>query len=227
MRLGGARVKGRLWLLVGLCGVAALAALVALAARAAPALDADGYVAVTAPATAFGKEETLAVAAGGIEGCAASEMTYLKFDLSAVQHAAGSAALTLQAMYALSANSGQVALYETPQGATPWQESTLTWQQRPELAGARKLATASAPTSPGPVVWQGAALAAAINEASAYTDGAADQTAGDDVLSLALQIEGCSGPLNVVRFAAREHPGAAGPTLALGAGFTVWLPLLP
>jgi hypothetical protein len=168
------------------------------------------------------------VAAGGIASCAPSEITYLKFDLSDVRRAAtGSAALALQATYALSANSGQVVLYAAPEGAAPWQESTLTWESRPDLAGARKLAAVSAPTSAGPFVLQSAALAGAINEASAYTDSAADQTAGDNVLSLALRIEDCQAPASVVRFAAREHASAAGPALVLAPAFRVWLPLLP
>jgi hypothetical protein len=209
-------------------GILSIAVVAALAARAAVATDEDSYVAVTAPAVVFGREETLAVAAGGIAGCAPSEITYLKFDLSEVQRAAaGSAALALQATYALSANSGQVALYAAPEGAATWRESTLTWQNRPELAGAKKLAEVSAPTSSGPVVWQSAALAQAIDEASAYTDGAADQSAGDNVLSLALQLEGCRGPASVVRFAGREHASVAGPALTLAPAFTVWLPLLP
>lgn len=218
-------MKRRSIVLLGILGMAAVAA---LAARAEVDTVEDGYVSVTAPATAFGKEETLAVAAGGIAGCTASEITYLKFDLGDVQRAAaGSAALALQATYALSANSGQVVLYAAPEGAVPWRESTLTWQNRPELMEARKLAAVSAPTSAGPLVWQSAALAGAIHEASAYTDGAADQSAGDNVLSLALQLEGCQGPANVVRFAAREHPSRAGPALTLAPAFRVWLPLLP
>ena len=119
-------------------GVLSIAVLAALAATAAVATDADGYVAVTAPAISFGKEDTLAVAAGGIASCALSEITYLKFDLSDVGRAAGAqAALALQATYALSANSGQVVLYAAPEGAATWQESTLTWESRPDLAGAR------------------------------------------------------------------------------------------
>lgn len=215
-----------------LVGLLLAAALVIAAVSTPVSAVEDGYVALAAPSTNFGNEETLSVAAGSIDSCLASEITYLKFDLSDVQRAAaGSAVLAVEATYALSANSGQVVLYLAPDvgadGSSPWREHTLTWQNRPDLGSARKLAALGAPTSAGPIVFQSAALAQAINEVSAYTNGTSDTLAGDNVLSLALQIEGCQGLSSVVRFAAREHPRVPGPQLDLAPVLTVWLPLLP
>jgi hypothetical protein len=221
--------RALLLLLLGLLLASAL--LVLASSRQAGAVE-DGYVALAAPFSNYGNDETLSVAAGGVDTCASSEISYLKFDLRDVKSsAAGSASLVLQATYALSANSGQVVLYAAPDvaadGSSPWRESTLTWQNRPDLEGATKLAAIATPTSAGTLILQSAALAEAINEPSAFTDGVTDKTAGDNVLSLALQIEGCRGLSSVVRFAAREHASGAGPGLDLAPAYRVWLPLLP
>lgn len=220
-----------------LLAVLVLAAVLAGAAKTAPTdvadveLTDDTYAALTAQAATYGLAETLSVAAGGLGTCAATEITYLKFDLSGVRQAVmGSATLELQATYASSANSGTLVLYAVADveadGVTPWQASTVTWLQRPAVSGAAVLATVPAPPATGTVTFASQALAEAINEESAYT-GEGDTTAGDDVLSLAVQLEACTGLLSVVRFAAAEHSSAPPPALVLVRTTTVWLPLLP
>jgi hypothetical protein len=192
-------------------------------------LLADTYVALSAPEESFGSQETLAVAAGGLGTCGVTEITYLQFDLSDAQQAATSgASLVLDVTFASSANTGHVVLYAVTDmeagGDAPWQEDTLTWPDRPELDSTNVLAMNPTPMRGGRVTFRSAALTAAINQESAFR-GDGDLISGDDVLSLALQIEGCTGLNSVVRLAAKEHTQAAAPQLAISA--MVWLPLLP
>ncbi|NLF65584.1 MAG: hypothetical protein GX579_13395, partial [Chloroflexi bacterium] len=66
------------------------------------------------------------------------------------------------------------------------------------------------------------ALAALVNREASF----GGARPGDDVLSLALQIEDCTGPNSVVRFASSEHGDAAAPALVFSPPLQHFLPLL-
>lgn len=222
---------GTVFVVLVMASVLAGAAAVTQSDGAVVAVAEDVYVALTAQAANFGSEETIAVAAGGLGKCAATEISYLQFDLNEVRRAASDrASLVLEVTYASSANSGIAVLYAVPDveadGVTPWREGSLTWLSRPDVANAPVLASVTAPQAAGKVTFESQALAVAINRESAFT-GKGDTTAGDNKLSLAVQLEGCTGLHSVVRFAAAEHASEPAPVLTLVQTVSVWLPLLP
>jgi hypothetical protein len=203
-----------------------LATALVLASRAELPVVQDSYVAAAAPSASYGFAATLAATAGGIGACAPSEISYLRFDLAGLERPVRDAALLLEAVYAGGNNSGSLALYAVPNtlagGTVPWQENTLTWNNQPGTVGMVRLAAVPVPVSAGPIRLDSQALTALLNRRA--TSGGARP--GDDTLSLALQIEGCTGLINVVHFASAENSDAAGPTLTFSPPLQVWLPLL-
>lgn len=187
----------------------------------------DSYVTAAAPLASYGSAETLSVASGGLGWCAPSEVSYLRFDLSGLKEGPVSdAALLLDVTYAASSNSGLLALYAAPDnvagGTSPWWEATLTWSNRPGLEGMARLASATVPTRGGPVRFRDQALAAFVNQEASF----GGARPGDDTLSLALLIEGCTGLNSVVRFASSEHSSAAGPALTFWPPLKTFMPVL-
>lgn len=187
----------------------------------------DSYVAAAAPLASYGSAETLSVASGGLGSCTPSEVSYLRFDLSGLKEGPVSdAALLLEVTYAAGSNSGLLALYAAPDtvagGTSPWREATLTWSNRPSLEGMARLASATVPARGGPVSFQGQALTAFVNQEASF----GGARPGDNVLSLALLIEGCTGLNSVVRFASSEHSSAGGPALTFAPPLKTFMPVL-
>lgn len=207
--------------------VLVLAALFILADRADLPVVQDGYVSAAAPSASYGHAGSLSVASGGLGYCAPSEVSYLRFDLSRL--AAGpvrEVALLLEATYAAGSNSGDLVLYAAPDSlageTAPWQEAALTWSNRPTLAGMARLASIPVPVSAGTVRLESQPLAALVNQEASFGGGGP----GDDVLSLALQIEGCTGLNSVVRFASSEVGPVAAPALTFSPPLKQYLPLV-
>jgi hypothetical protein len=204
-----------------------LSAVFVLAAQAQLVALQDAFVTLSTPSANYGSEETLSVAAGGIGACAASEISYLRFDLGdLVDGPVGSAALVLETTFAASSNSGQLVLYAAADtqagGGAPWQENTLTWDNRPSLEGTALASVPIPAGSGGAISMQSQALAALINQEASF----GGIRPGDDVLSLALLIEACTGLNSVVRFASSEHGSAAGPSLTFSPPLRLFLPVV-
>ncbi len=204
-----------------------LAAIIVRASQSELPAVHDGYVAAAAPSAGYGHANSLWVASGGLASCAPSEVSYLRFDLSELAEGpVRDVALLLDVTYAAGGNSGNLALYAAPDTLagemTPWQEAALTWSNRPNLAGMARLASVAVPVSAGPVRLESPALAALVNEQASF----GGVRPGDDVLSLALLIEGCTGLNSVVRFASSEHGDAAAPALVFSPPLRHYLPLL-
>lgn len=206
-----------------------LVALVVILANRAGELPAvqDTYAAAAAPSASYGDAETISVASGGLGLCAPGEVSYLRFDLSGLEQGpVGNVALVLETTYAAGGNTGRLALYAAPDslaGETlPWHETTLTWSNRPAVDGLAPLATAAVPASGGPLRLESQALTNVTNREASF----GGRSAGDDVLSLALLIEGCTGLNSVVRFASAEHGRAPGPLLTFSPPLQMFLPLM-
>ncbi|GEM_PF-7052221 len=204
-----------------------LAAVFILAHQSELSAVQDGYVSAAAPSASYGNADSLSAASGGLTSCAPSEVSYLRFDLGGLAEGpVRDAALVLETTYAAGGNSGNLVLYAAPDTlageATPWQEAALTWSNRPGLAGMARLASVAVPVSAGAVRLESRALAALVNREASF----GGARPGDDVLSLALQIEDCTGPNSVVRFASSEHGDAAAPALVFSPPLQHFLPLL-
>lgn len=187
---------------------------------AATVASADSYVSTFTGQTGTNfNGNNLQVAASNVSTCNASNTTYMKFDLSAVNGEVSNdttnSNLTLTVNFVQSGSTGTLTLYRLPEVVPPadedaWIETTITNDNAP--APGAEVATVAVPTGVGTVTFIDPRLNAYLNEQSAYVGGG-DTNAGDNVASFVLRITGCSGNLNAVRFNAREVTN--GPTLNL------------
>jgi len=165
--------------------------------------------------TAYGTidPDNLEINSGGLGTCDASRTTYLRWDLSGVNQPAGDiTSLTLFVNNAQSSNTGQVALYKVTDDT--WDEATLTGNTPPPALGAQ-ITSVSIPTATGGTIsFSGAALAGWVNENTSYVGGS-DTTVGNDKISFAIQVTGCSGFSNPVRFDSKDKVGGVAPVLLL------------
>lgn len=173
----------------------------------------DSYVSTTSGQTGTNFDgDNIQVASSNVASCVASNTTYMKFDLSAVNGEVSnnttSSNLTLTANFVQSGSNGVLSLYRITDDT--WTETTITNANAPALG--TEIMTVSVPSGVGSVVFSSAALNTYLNEQSAFVGGG-DATAGDNTASFALRITGCTGLVNIVRFNAQEL--ANGPTLNL------------
>jgi len=204
-----------------------LAAVFILAHQSELSAVQDGYVSAAAPSASYGNADSLSAASGGLTPGAPGEVSSLRFVLGGLAEGpVRDAALLLEVTYAAGGNSGNLVLYAAPDtlaGETaPWQEAALTWSNRPNLAGMGRLASIAVPVSAGTFRLESQALTALVNREASF----GGARPGDDVLSLALLIEGCSGLNSVVRFASSEQGDAAAPALVFSPPLQQFLPVV-
>ena len=145
--------------------------------------------------------------------CDTSQVIYLRWDLDQVKGVASTSGsnktnLTLNAITTFQIGSGErLKLYKVTDDS--WTESSITGNNAPSLGDL--IEDIAAPTSPGLVVFSNVALADWINENSSYVGGG-DVTAGNDIVSFAIQIEGCTNTA-IVRFDSKEATSGTSPAL--------------
>jgi hypothetical protein len=126
--------------------------------------------------------------------CKSTYTPYMKWSLSDVTTAAGATStLTLHAYYVTSGSSGSIELHKVSD--TTWTEASISADNPPAVGDL--IASVSVPSTSGTVsldiVFTGSALASYINQQSAYVNGGTDTSAGPNIMSLAVQITGCTG----------------------------------
>ena len=146
-------------------------------------------------------------------GCDSNHVIYLRWNLDQVNGAA-SVNGTNQTNLTLNLNStfgigttDRLKLYKV--NNDNWTETTITGDNAPALGDL--IEDIAAPTSPGTVVFSNAALADWINENSSYV-GSGDTTAGNDIVSFAIRIEGCTST-SIERFDSKETTTGVPPAL--------------
>ena len=172
----------------------------AMVAFAAPQNPEDAYTKSSEPDTTHNGAKLEVV--GGF-GCAASEYTYLKWDLSNVSGAVATPNLNLN-VTSLVGGSVDLRLYQVDEQASPWSEGSLTWNNQPPLGSIIEDQTAAA----GTVTFSSAALATYVNQESLYTGGG-DTWAGDNTVSFAIGPVNCVGINLVVSMDSKDGAGTA------------------
>lgn len=160
----------------------------------------DAYIYDQEPTIPHNGEELIVDA--GTTSCTASSIIYMQWDLTNIRSTdIHTATLTLAATYATSTSGAFLTLYETGDG---WDETTLTWNNAPEVGNA--IATQPAPTAAGQtVVFTGANL-------QDYVTAAAND---DKVVSFALSFSSGCSIYSMVSFKAAEYSSGGGPYLLL------------
>ncbi len=182
---------------------------------AAVSNPADTYVRTTSGGTAFGTTDSsnLQLNSGGLGSCDATDTIYLRWNLSGIDDVVGpTSTLKLTSNDAQAGNTGSVSLYKVVDDS--WSETTLTNNTPAPTLGSLIVSVSIPTTSPGTITFTGQNLADYLNETTTFVNGTTDTTAGDDVVSFALRITGCTGFTNSVRFDAKDGSGTA-PTLDL------------
>ncbi len=176
----------------------------------------DSYVEAIGNQTATHGSETYLEADASYnittQACDSNFIVYLKWDLDQVNGEASVSGsnktnLTLNVNLAFQVSSDTLNLYKVTDDS--WTESTINGANAPALGDL--IMQIPAPTSTGPVVFESAALADWINENSSYVGGG-DTISGDDTVSFAIQVEGCSDA-TVIRFDSKETTTGTPPAL--------------
>ncbi|HID34331.1 MAG TPA: DNRLRE domain-containing protein [Anaerolineae bacterium] len=190
--------------------------LLAGAVYAAATNPEDSYVEVIGNQTAIHGSETDLTASATLNivtnACDSNYIVYLKWDLDQVNgeasvSGANKTNLTLNVNLAFQVGSDTLNLYKVADDS--WTESTINGANAPALGDL--IMQISAPTTTGPVVFESAALADWINENSSYTGGG-DTISGDDTVSFAIQVEGCSDT-TLIQFDSKETTSGTPPAL--------------
>lgn len=180
---------------------------VVLAAASSPA---DTYAQATESTVQFGTTDVNNLKVGCSNG-AATTVTFLRWNLTGTNQPIGpSTKLVLNVSQVVTGSTGSVKLWKV--AADTWDEATLTWNSQP-VKGA-EIASVALPPGSGSLTFTGQALADYINAETSYVDGTVDTTAGDDKVSFAVGLEGCSPFANVV-FESKEKSGGTAPALNL------------
>jgi len=172
----------------------------------------DSYVLTSSPGSNFGTSANLAVfGSGGVGVCTATGTAYLKWSLAGTAAAVGATTkLTVNVNFISSGADGNVSLYQVTDDS--WTETGITANNAP--APGALLASVPLPGSTGLVTFTGADLAAYVNSQSSFVGGT-DTTAGDDVISFAIRISGCTAPSSAISLDSREKTGGTAPALSL------------
>ena len=185
------------------------------AVYAAPSNPADAYTGTgTSASTSFGTTDpaNLEINSGGLGVCNPTRTTYLSWSLAGVNSELTSTSeLTLFVNNAQSTNTGSVALYEVSDDT--WNETTVTGNPAPAL-GSLITSVPMPTTTGGTITFTGSSLAVWLNKNTSYVGGN-DTVAGNDLVSFAVQITGCSGFSNPVRFDSKDKVGGTAPALVL------------
>jgi len=185
------------------------------AVYAAPSNPVDAYTGTgTSASTAFGTTDpdNLEINSGGLGVCSPTRATYLGWSLVGVNAELTSASeLTLFVNNAQSTNSGSVALYEVSDDT--WSETTVTGNSAPAL-GSLITSVPIPTTTGGMITFTGNSLADWLNKNTSYVGGN-DTVAGNDLVSFAVQVTGCTGFSNPARFDSKDKVGGTAPTLIL------------
>ena len=152
--------------------------------------------------------QNLEVVSTGFPSCLpADRVVYIKWDLSAVNGEISSADTTSEMILTVITTlggDGNLVLYEVPDTpSTPgeWYEETVTYAARPSLGS--QIMSIPLPTSTGPVSFESDALNDYFNRESSYVGGG-DTTAGDNLATIAIQLEDCTQVVNGVVFGDKE-----------------------
>jgi hypothetical protein len=190
-------------------------AIFTVTSRAAPSSPADTYVKTSAESTAFGTTDAanLQINSGGISPCDVTDTTYLRWSLAGINDVVGAnTMLKLTVNDAPGTNTGSVSLYRVSDDT--WNEATLTNSTPAPSVGAL-ITSVSIPTSaPATVMFTGQDLADYLVESTTFVNGTTDTTVGNDIVSFAIRVSGCSGFSNPVRFDSKDGSGTA-PSLEL------------
>lgn len=170
----------------------------------------DAFVRATDAGANFNGND-LSAASTFFGSCTAGDTTYLKWSLSGISGEAGPlTALVLNVNFVASGSNGNLELFRVADDT--WNEATITSSSAPALGAS--ITSVPVPGSTGPISIAGVALAAYVNQESAYTGGG-DVTAGDNTISLAIRITGCSNLSNVVTFDSKDKSGGVAPDLSV------------
>ncbi len=170
----------------------------------------DTYTASTGPERnqAFGTDDDFNLEVNsGDPNCESIRTTYLRWDLTGVNRAAGPGTkLKLSVNDASVSNTGSLSLFQVSDD--DWNEATLkgsnTSPPPPTLGSVITLVSNPTDTEiDGQVIFKGQDLADWINANSLFV-GADDSTAGNDKVSFAIEVTGCTGDSNSTRFDSKE-----------------------
>lgn len=199
-----AQLPKRYYLVVLTCLLVIAASFTSVLAQASGPVDADASTDINTPG-ATTNDDRLRVEAG-TPNCANSRtrISFVKWDVSAVNQAVSSATMTfgVQSVTLASATAGnqQVVLYAT---GDSWDETTVNWGNQPAL-GAVLQSVVVPSTGGGTVVFNSPELAAYVQQ----------EANGDNVASFALALTGnCGESVVTLRLYSKESTVGPDPNL--------------
>ena len=196
----------RSWLVALVCLLVIAASVTSVLAQASGPVDADASTDINTPG-ATTNDDRLRIEAG-TPSCVASRtrVSFVKWDVTAVNQAVGSASMTfgVQSVSLGNALAGnqQVVLYATTDG---WTETTVNWSNQPAL-GAVLQSVVVPSTGGGTVVFNSPELAAYVQQ----------EANGDNTASFALALTGSCGESTVtLRLFSKDSTVGPDPTLQI------------